>query len=226
VEAYDREEAKDLYENFYARKDFKHFPWADPIEIRTLVNALGLRGKLLADIGCGTGWYTELFRRNGVHAYGMDLAEAGICKAARGFGGGMYLTGDALALPVRKGSLDAVFLSGFPTYNTQELRTQEGFMRTLLGLLKTGGVLIFRKTTDLSGRKTTRMNHTLSQYVEHFAVFEGFRIERRFAANPLTWLIFRRHAMDPPGSAAATAFTKLSGLPLRATVVVRKLEGA
>jgi SAM-dependent methyltransferase len=222
---YDRASAKALYEDFYSARDFKHFGAADRAEVRAYVKHCGLAGASLLDVGCGTGWYTHLFCESGVRAWGIELSRAGAAAATVRYGRGRFLVGDGLNLPIEQESLDAVFLSGFPPYNADELGEATDATRGVIEHLKPGGVLIFRKTTDLTRKRNTRMNHTLEQCRAHFEAIEEVEILDAFTSNPISWFLLRGFAASGFASALTSLFTRLTGIPLRTVVIVRRKKG-
>jgi len=66
------------------------------------------RGKLLLDLGCGTGLFMRRYGELGGTAVGLDISR-GMVEAARGQGGWFeYLVGNAEVLPFRNRTFDAV----------------------------------------------------------------------------------------------------------------------
>jgi ubiquinone/menaquinone biosynthesis C-methylase UbiE len=66
------------------------------------------RGKLLLDLGCGTGLFMRRYGEQGGTAIGLDISR-GMVRAAREQAGGFeYLVGNAEALPFRDRTFDAV----------------------------------------------------------------------------------------------------------------------
>jgi len=221
--SYNIASSKTAYEDFYSGRDFRHFGYSDRLLIQTLVTRYTLTNKLLMDLGSGTGWYTHLFNTQGVHAFGVELSMSGNLRAK-----GRYaaqhscVTGDGLALPIATESLDAVFCSGFPPFNTEDLGALHELGQRLFAVLKHRGIFIFRKTTDLSGRKTSRMNHPLQDYIHYFQHLGMGTIIDTFAESPVFWPVLRRLSFSRMGTAVNVLFTKLTGWPLRAVVVVRR----
>jgi ubiquinone/menaquinone biosynthesis C-methylase UbiE len=69
-------------------------------------------GERLADLGCGSGVFTNLLQRRGCSAVGLDISPKLIAMARRCFPGVEFLEGDVEALPFPAASLDGVVLSG------------------------------------------------------------------------------------------------------------------
>lgn len=60
------------------------------------------------DVGCGPGWETETFARQGFDAAGLDLSRAFLVRA-RDRAGGRFLRGDMRELPVASDAVDGVW---------------------------------------------------------------------------------------------------------------------
>ncbi len=89
-------------------------PWR-----RRTIALLHLRpGSVVLDVGCGTGDLARSLRRSGQRAVGIDLS-LGMLAAAR-TGGAPLAQADAVALPFRSASVDAV-VSGFAVRNFADL---------------------------------------------------------------------------------------------------------
>jgi SAM-dependent methyltransferase len=72
-------------------------------------------GKRVLDFGCGSGENSLLLARRGAHVVGIDISTSLLAIAARRLavnglqGAGRFVAGSAHELPVRSGSVDAVF---------------------------------------------------------------------------------------------------------------------
>ncbi|MFC1975130.1 class I SAM-dependent methyltransferase [Chloroflexota bacterium] len=219
---YNLTKTKAEYENFYANSDFRHFGWVDKVAVKAIIRRYQLQGMKLLDVGCGSGWYTYLSNECGARAFGVDLAETGIHAAKEHYTPKSYLVGDGLALPFRPNSFDAIFCSGFSPFNAQHLDTLNELGYHLFSLLKPSGLFIFRKTTDLSGRKGSRMNHTLETFEQYFVDLQVGVILDSYIESPLFWALMGRWALSSVGTTLARLFTKLTGIPSRALIIVRK----
>ena len=69
-------------------------------------------GALVADLGCGSGVFTERLRRQGYRSIGVDISPKLIALGRRKYPGLELIEGDAEHLPFENGSLDGVLLSG------------------------------------------------------------------------------------------------------------------
>lgn len=69
-------------------------------------------GARVADLGCGSGVFTDLLAKQGYHAVGLDLSPKLIALARTKYSGVEFLEGDVEHLPFADESLDGVLLSG------------------------------------------------------------------------------------------------------------------
>ena len=113
---------RSMFDSIAPRYDLVNFlmtfgldaPWR-----RRTISLLHLRpGSVVLDVGCGTGDLARSLRRSGQGAVGIDLS-LGMLAAAR-TGGAPLAQADAVALPFRSASVDAV-VSGFAVRNFADL---------------------------------------------------------------------------------------------------------
>jgi len=69
-------------------------------------------GAHVADLGCGSGVFTELLRRRGYQSVGLDISSKLVALGRRKYPGLELIEGDAENLPFESASLDGVLLSG------------------------------------------------------------------------------------------------------------------
>ena len=222
ISSYDRVRSKAEYEHFYTKSDFRHFGLADKFFIQTLVKRYQLKEKFLIDTGSGTGWYSYLFSLCGVRTYSVELSEAGTFVAKGKYNLRSCLVGDGLALPFPFNSFDVIFCSGFPPFNAEDLSTLSTMGHNLFAYLKSGGLFIFHKTTDLTGSKGSRMNHSLATFEQYFRDIGEGPIVDSFTVSPIFWITLGSLTLTPTSNKLSQVFTKLTKLPLRALIIVRK----
>jgi SAM-dependent methyltransferase len=70
------------------------------------------RGSRVADLGCGSGVFTELLRREGYASVGLDISPRLVALGRSKYPGLELIEGDAENLPFDSESLDGVLLSG------------------------------------------------------------------------------------------------------------------
>jgi len=220
----DRFKCKEAYDGFYEKTDFKHFGLMDAIFIKSIVRRYRLRDLKLLDVGCGTGWYSYLFHSQGVNVYGIDLSETAIRKAKERGMPKSFLVGDGFFLPFSQDRFDAIFLSGFSPFNDLDLSNLTELGHSLLSLLKPDGILFFHKTTNLSGNKDSRMNHSINAYTHYFDSLEGVSVIECFAVSPISWGFMGGWALSSLSTKVIRTITKLTGIPLRVLIVNQKIR--
>jgi len=116
---------------------------------RSAVDALALApGDLVLDLACGTGDLAELGARRGARVLGVDMA-LGMLRGARRRGVPAHLAqGDAEALPLRDGAVQAV-VCGFALRNFSSL---EPVFREIARVLAPGGRLALLEVGRPEGR--------------------------------------------------------------------------
>jgi SAM-dependent methyltransferase len=89
------------------------------------------RGAQVADLGCGSGAFTELLRQAGYDARGLDLSPKLIAAGRQKYPGLDLIEGDVERLPFPSGSLDGVLLSGIVHHLPDPRRCAEEVFRVL-----------------------------------------------------------------------------------------------
>lgn len=88
-------------------------PQANARLIAAFVRLSGLpHGARVADLGCGSGVFTELLRRAGYTSIGLDISPKLVALGRSKYPGLELIEGDAENLPFDSESLDGVLLSG------------------------------------------------------------------------------------------------------------------
>ncbi len=100
-----------------------------------------VKGKLVLDVGCGSGRFTEIMARWGAEVVGLDYSNAvDVAKKNTDeldYINCSYVQGDALKLPFKDNSFDAVFSIGVLQHTADPLRG----LREMCRVLKPGGIL-------------------------------------------------------------------------------------
>ncbi|MFJ7899237.1 class I SAM-dependent methyltransferase [Streptomyces sp. NPDC096198] len=101
-----------------------------------------VRGRTVADVGGGGGWFTEEFRRRGAHAYLFepDAGELGPKPPAGA------VIADGYLLPLADGSADVVFSSNV----LEHVADPETFLSELVRVARPGGLIYVSFTNWLS----------------------------------------------------------------------------
>ena len=102
----------------------------DPLELKP--------GARVADLGCGSGVFTDLLSRQGYRAVGLDLSPKLIALGRAKYPAVEFLEGDVEALPFPDESLDGVLLSGLVHHLPDPTRCAAEVFR----VLKRGGSFV------------------------------------------------------------------------------------
>jgi SAM-dependent methyltransferase len=194
------------YNTFYADDDFAYYPPDFTMHVlRSLLKRCHLPpAARMLDVGCGTGYYTELLRRMGFTCIGIDISRTGVRKASVQYPESLYVTADALRLPVARASLDAMYVLGVSLINTPVVPDIRTFVDDMMRYLKPGGWLLLLGGSDLSGESTPNgswFNHNWYEirrfvppgaWTVHGPYLTHFRLLRYLSAASLntltTWL--------------------------------------
>jgi ubiquinone/menaquinone biosynthesis C-methylase UbiE len=128
--------------------------------ITTCVRLAELKpGARVADLGCGSGVFTELLHRQGFDAVGFDISPKLIALGRAKYPGIEFLEGDVEDLPFPEGSLDGVLLSGLIHHLPDPSRCAAEVFR----VLKSGGAFV--------GFDPNRMNPFMYLYRDRSSPF-------------------------------------------------------
>jgi SAM-dependent methyltransferase len=103
-----------FFDAYAASDEYDVFtPQANARLIDAFVRLSGLpQGACVADLGCGSGVFTELLRRKGYRSVGLDISPKLVALGRGKYPDLELLEGDAENLPFENESLDGVLLSG------------------------------------------------------------------------------------------------------------------
>ncbi|WP_316189918.1 class I SAM-dependent methyltransferase [Bradyrhizobium sp. SZCCHNS1054] len=112
--AQDKQKEIDFFDGHAAADSYDVFtPESNIRLIKTCVRLAGLKlGDRVADLGCGSGVFTELLYRQGYNAVGLDISPELIRRGRTKFQNIEFFEGDVENLPFASASLDGVLLSG------------------------------------------------------------------------------------------------------------------
>lgn len=140
-------------------------------------------GGRVADLGCGSGVFTQILKDLGYSARGLDLSEGLIRVAQTKHPGIPFEVGDVEHLPYENGSMDGILLSGI----LHHLPDLEKCAREVFRVLKPGGSFV--------AFDPNRMNPAMYLYRDRSSPFysrEGVtENERPILAKPVAE-VFRR----------------------------------
>ena len=107
--------------------------------VTTCARLAGFRkGARVADLGCGSGVFTDLLNKQGYEAIGLDLSPKLIALARNKYPKVEFLEGDVEQLPFPDSSLDGVLLSGLVHHLPDPARCAGEVFR----VLKSGGSFV------------------------------------------------------------------------------------
>jgi SAM-dependent methyltransferase len=174
------------YDDYYSTESlekpyFYHHPARERRFVRALAARFGMSpGSSLIDIGCGNGFYTQIFQSLGLRVTGLDRSEKAIAYCRAKYGEACeWLCEDAFAMS-RSEAFDNAFCFWFMYFNAFD-KPQEGSEAgtALMRLLKPGGRLFFLWHSDLTAvrlppERFSVMNFTIPQMTQFFP---GYRTE-------------------------------------------------
>src|SRR5690349_3505224 len=169
------------YDDYYADETLKHpyfyhhrrreGAFLDALSARFEIH----RGARLIDIGCGNGFYCDLFAERGMRVLGVDRSEKAIKYCRDTLGNKCeWLCEDAFNLG-QHGSFDFAFCFWFMYFNMfEDPRHGMKAANDLMQLIKPGGKLFFLWHSDLTAVRLppdrfSVMNFTLAQLRQFFA---------------------------------------------------------
>jgi ubiquinone/menaquinone biosynthesis C-methylase UbiE len=128
---FDRHAAADAYDVFTPESN-----------LRLITTCMGLahidRGARVADLGCGSGVFTDLLHKLGYKPVGLDISPKLISLGRANYPDVEFLEGDVENLPFASASLDGVLLSGIVHHLPDPARCASEVFR----VLKRGGSFV------------------------------------------------------------------------------------
>jgi ubiquinone/menaquinone biosynthesis C-methylase UbiE len=158
------------YDAFYLNRDFVHFE-QDKIYIRFLVSKLrNLETSYVLDVGCGRGYWSELFKENRLgHVVGIDISQTGLKIGRESSPDIEFTLADATKLPYADKSFDMIFCQGLSIFSIDDLSKVKTTGLELFRCLKDDGIFVFAYVTNLSGKmKGSWFQHKQSSIVDYF----------------------------------------------------------
>jgi SAM-dependent methyltransferase len=178
-----------------------------------IIKKYGIKINQTLDIGCGEGFFTNLLDDIGFNVCGLDLDMKNLKEACKKYHSN-FLIGDARQLPFSPNTFDLILSRGLSTFYTDNIESASEQRNVLLKLLKTGGILVFITSSNLSGKRTTIQNHEINNVLKFFTkqnteaeIFFFFAKNRLF--NVIGGLAF--NSLFTKLSRILTKITKRSG---------------
>ncbi len=107
--------------------------------VRACLDLAGLQPPArVADLGCGSGAFTQVLQAEGFESFGLDLSQPLLTAGRRRHPETAFITGDVEFLPLCSSSLDAVLLSGL----LHHLPDPQACAREVQRVLKPHGVFM------------------------------------------------------------------------------------
>lgn len=139
IEHYDQQYAEGGF-GYGAQRD----RWAAWVR-RHYIDEFELRpGETLLDVGCGDGFWTDLFAEAGFLSTGVDFSPGGIEVARTAYPRPTFLVGDAEDLPFADDSFDIVFTRAISHLSRPDLFTDASrrLMASMRRVLRPGGLIL------------------------------------------------------------------------------------
>jgi ubiquinone/menaquinone biosynthesis C-methylase UbiE len=136
----DKQKEIDFFDGHAAADSYDVFtPESNARLIETCMRVAGLkRGARVADLGCGSGVFTDLLRRQGYESVGLDISPKLIALGRAKYPNVEFFEGDVEHLPFPSASLDGVLLSGLVHHLPDPSRCATEVFR----VLKPGGSFV------------------------------------------------------------------------------------
>lgn len=151
------ERDRNFYEKNYLVTDYQHSLTSDRAFINSLVKKYNIAGdRNFLDLGCGTGWYTNLLAELGFKVIGLDFSKTGITKAKKLYGNKiLWVVGDAINMPFNsEKKFDTIFCCDFPPFNlVDDIPQAKEIANKLFKYLNKNGIFIFIWSSRLSGKR-------------------------------------------------------------------------
>ena len=141
------------------------------------------KGKIVLDIGCGTGSQLAIYHAAGCRVFGLDLSEPmlQVARSKMGEGSGFTL-GDAMRTPIPDRTFDLVISSLF--FHQLDPRQRAAMVDEAVRILKQDGQLLLVDFHVLERRSIIgKLTYLFISIIEFFAGWEHFSNSRDFLAN-------------------------------------------
>jgi 2-polyprenyl-3-methyl-5-hydroxy-6-metoxy-1,4-benzoquinol methylase len=148
----------------------------------------GLSGKRILDVGCGTGWFLELCKENGMECYGQELGRE-LAAFTRARLGVEVFDVPIDEIPDRDGYFDVIVMFDL----IEHLRRPVDFIRSLKVKLRQGGIiLVFTPNFNSFGMQKLKRNSSLLFPTDHLCLFTEKTVARlaELVDMRVSWMSF------------------------------------
>jgi len=202
----------DFYNKTYLRHNhFRYQAWLYAPYISSLIAFCGLKiGDSVLDVGCGQGFFSYLFGKQGMKAHGIDISETGIVTAKNLYerSGISFSVADSQTVTFSE-KFDCIFVRSCSLYNTNLFPLQNETTKNLLKHLKRGGTFIFVYNSSLSSKPSPKWRyHSLEDVKQHFSCYPNAQI---FFLNRITTFLLRSRSFTRWTTRMNMILSKLSG---------------
>lgn len=215
---------KDSYNNNYLKRDyFQYNSLLYYAYIKSIIELVGLKNEsTVLDVGCGQGFFSNLFRKCNMHVTGVDLSDVGIQVAKNNYEyfGIKFIATDVIAFNNNE-RYDCVFSRNFSLYNTKEIVNDTYVTDKFLSLLRKDGIYIFIYNTRLKlGKYSDSWRYHSCQEIEkHFSRYFG---GKSYIVNKIAPLFLRKYAFNDINTRANKYLSEKYGFGVDVVWVLRK----
>ena len=213
----------EFYNESYKRRNYFRYPtWIYGPYISSLISFCGLkRGDSVLDIGCGQGFFSYLFSKEGMKVYGIDISEVGI-RTAESLYKRLDITfavSDVKTATFAE-QFDCVFVRSCSLYNSVDFPLRAEVTENFLRHLKVGGIFIFAYNSTLSSKPSLKWQyHSLEDIQRHFS---GYPNAEFFFLNKMTTCVLRKYSFNPFVTRLNSCLTRILGVGGDLVCVLKK----
>lgn len=180
------------------------------------------RGSRVLDIGCGQGFFSDLFARCGMHVTALDVSETGVRAAQQTYKrrGIEFVVGDITTIRFDK-MFDCAFARSLSLYNSDDFSRNREVTDTIMRQVRKGGIFIFEYNTKLSSADSDNnwRYHTLGEAREHFLPYTDARC---FFTLRVEAIILGKYAFNPVFSAVGAMLSSAFNIGGEIVCILKK----
>jgi SAM-dependent methyltransferase len=199
--------------SYRTRNYFGYREWLYEPYLKALLAWASVRtGSTLLDVGCGQGFFSNLFRKCGMRVTGVDRSETGIRMARECYGSSdiEFLVADISTSSIGR-TFDCVFTRSLSLYNTPDFATRREVTEALMRYVRPSGTFIFAYNTNLNTSKANSdwRYHSLGDARRHFSNYEGAKC---FFTVKTEAIIFGKYAFNALFSTVGATVSRALGV--------------